>query len=162
MDSQELLVVIILFGGMILLGLVGIVGGLLYRRRERLLTHQERMKALELGRDLPDDSAAGRLKAIFGAGSSGVGGEGPSLARKCFSTASWVAFWGFLTASQGVWVNTGLAIAIVIACATGAIGVTAMICGTILAIAARSASTAVADAKPFIESEAFDVVSRRG
>jgi hypothetical protein len=159
MNSQELLVVLTLFGGMTLLGLVGIVGAFLYRRRERLLTHQERMKALELGRDLPDDSATGRLKAIFGAGSSGAEGENRSLARKCFSTALWVAFWGFIFASQAGWNHTGISVAI--ACATGAIGVTAMICGTILAVHERLSST-VAVAKPYIESDAFDVVSRRG
>jgi hypothetical protein len=161
MDSEQLFIVTII-GGAMLLGLVGIVGGLLHNRRERLLTHQERMKALELGRDLPDDSAIGRLKAVVAAGSSGGAGEGASLALKCFSTAFWVAFWGFIAASQGVWINTGLAIAIVIACATGAISVTSMICGTILAFREGASSSEVTTAKPFIESDAFDVVSHRG
>jgi hypothetical protein len=118
------------------------------------------MKALELGRELPDDSAAGRLKAIFAAGSNGTEGENRSLARKCFSTALWVAFWGFIFASQGGWAHTGISVAI--AASAGAIGVTAVICGTILAARERSSSATVAVAKPYIESDAFDVVSRRG
>jgi hypothetical protein len=159
MRSEEMIVAT-LFGGLTLLGLVGIVGGLLYRHRARLLTHQERMTALELGRDLPDDSATGRLKAIFGASSSGEPDESRSLARKCFSTALWVAFWGFVFASQGGWNHTG--ISIVIALSAGAIGVTATICGTILAVHGRSAASTAAHSKGLIDSDAFDVVSRRG
>jgi hypothetical protein len=162
MNSEELLVVMTLFGGMTLVGLAAIIGGFLHSRRERLLTHQERMKALELGRELPDDTPVGRLKRALGARSNTEENDGRSLARKCFSTALWVPFWGFIFASQGVWVNTGLAAAIVIACSAGAIAVTAIICGTILAVHERSGSSPLADAKPLIESDAFDVVSRRG
>ena len=53
--------------------------------------------------------------------------------RKCFSTALWVAFWGFAAAAGlgGADVNAGVAYAI--ASSAGAIGVTAIICGTVLA-----------------------------
>ena len=48
-----------LFAGMLgLIALVAIVGGFLHYRRERLLTHAERMKALELGRTLHLDVVA--------------------------------------------------------------------------------------------------------
>jgi hypothetical protein len=158
--ESEVIIVVTLFGGLTLLGLAGIVGGLLYRQRGRLLTHQERMKALELGRDLPDDKTTSQLKAIFGASSSGEEDESRSLARKCFSTALWVAFWGFAFASPGGWEHAGISIAI--AGSTGAIGVTAMICGTILALRGRSAVSPAAFSKRPIDSDAFDVVSRRG
>ena len=49
MDTGDLTFLVLVFGGMILIGLVAIVGGFLHSRRERLLTHQERMKALEQG-----------------------------------------------------------------------------------------------------------------
>jgi hypothetical protein len=159
MDVEASIVVLALFGGLTLLGLVGTIGGFLHYRRERLLTHQERMKALELGHDLPDDPVTARIKATFGASSKGGDGNG-SLARKCYSTALWVAFWGFIAASQGGWGHAGISVAI--AGSVGAIGVTAIICGTILAVRERSGSEPVTVAKPLFESDAFDVVSHRG
>jgi hypothetical protein len=159
MNSSELALIVILICGVVLLALVAIVGGFVHSRRERLLTHQERMKALELGRDLPDNAATARVKAVFGAGSTDEG-DARSLARKCFSTALWVGFWGFLFASQTSWANMG--IAIVIACSAGAVGVTAMICGTILALRGSSDVDHRLATKPAFESDAFDVVSRRG
>jgi len=60
---------------MILLALVGIVGGFLHYRRERLLTHKERMKALELGAELPDDVATARIKAVYGETMNGKSAE---------------------------------------------------------------------------------------
>src|SRR5262245_13798842 len=110
--SDEVPIIVTLLCSLTLLGLVAIVGGFLHSRRERLLTHQERMKALELGRDLPDDAATARLKATFGAAAGGNESKGESLARKCFSTALWIGFWGFLAASQGGWVNAGISLAI--------------------------------------------------
>jgi hypothetical protein len=160
MGTSELTIILVLICGMTLLGLAAIVGGFLHYRRERILTHQERMKALELGRELPDDAATARIKATFGVGSSDDEGGSQSLARKCFSTALWVGFWGFLAASQGGWVHTGIAVAI--AGSVGAIGVTAMICGTILAMRMPSAPPPGVATKSVIESDAFDVVSSRG
>jgi len=145
---------------MILLGLVGIVGGFLHYRRERLFIHQERMKALELGAELPDDAATARIKAVYGETTNGKSAEleeSGSLARKCFTTALWVAFWGFLAASQGGAAN--IAIAIAIAASAAAIGVTAMICGTVLAMRPPAQTVTT---KTGIESDAYDTVSRRG
>ena len=150
-----------LWGGMFLLGLVGIVGGFLHYRRERLLTHQERMKALELGAELPDDAATARIKAVYGTSATDKSSdESESIARKCFTTALWVAFWGFLAAaSPGGPARFATATSVAIAASAGAIGVTAMICGTILAMRppARTITT-----KPGFEADTYDTVARRG
>jgi hypothetical protein len=172
----------LVIGASVLVGLVAIVGGFLQTRRERLLTHQERLKALELGREIPDDAATARLKAACGVTSSGENrdssgenrdssgnseGASGALSGKCFSTAFWVAFWGFVFAGQA---GIGLggtppgatAVAIAIAVSAGAIGVTAMICGTILAMRTPTSRARSATGKTEIESDALDVVSRRG
>jgi hypothetical protein len=158
-DSTELFIGA-LMASLLLIALVSIVGGFLAARRSRMLTHQERMKALELGRDMPDDAATARIKAAFGTTSSGDGEEEGSLPRKCFSTAIWIAFWGFIAASQGGWVNHAIAIAIAVS--TGAICVTAVICGTILASRTPALPISRIASKPIAESDAYDVVSRRG
>jgi hypothetical protein len=147
-----------------LLIIIPVVGGLMYARRERLLTHAERMKALELGKALPDDATTARIKAAVGQGTADAEGSTGSLARKCFSTAVWVALWGFAAAAGlgGAAVSSGVAYAI--AAATGAIGVTAVICGTILAVqVAPVAEDAMECAKRRTDdADAFDVVSCRG
>jgi hypothetical protein len=151
-------------GTVFLLSVIPIIGGLMYARRERLLTHAERMKALELGEGLPDDATAARIKAAMGQSTEEETGSTGSLVGKCFSTAVWVAFWGFAAAAGlgGAAVSTGVAYAI--AAAAGAIGVTAVICGTILALkAAPTAARATHHAKRHTdEADAFDVVSCRG
>ncbi len=138
------------------------VGLVLHYRRERTLLHAERMKALELGRELPLDAAAARIQAAAAASAAEDDNSRGALARKCFSTALWVAFWGFGAGvgMEGVKSHAGVAYAI--AAATGAIGVTAVICGAILAIRAPIGPAADRSSKPAIEDDAFDVVSRRG
>jgi hypothetical protein len=161
MDANAVSLLFAVVGGSIFLGLVGIVGGFLHYRRERLLTHQERMKALELGREMPDDAATARIRTAFGHAAGASAEQAPaSLPHKCFSTALWVAFWGFLAASQGGWVNQSIAIAIAISVA--AIGVTAFICGTTLAMNTPSAAEASSSTKQRFDADAFDFVSRRG
>lgn len=161
MSVDAVNVIFAVLGGSILVALVAIVGGFLHYRRERLLTHAERMKALEMGREMPDDAATARIRAAFGTLSSGdKDGEPESLPRKCYSTALWVAFWGFLAASQGGWVNQSIAIAI--AASVAAIGVTAFVCGTVLAARTHTGPTAASFRKERIDADAFDVVSRRG
>ena len=148
---------------MFLISLVPIIGGSLHARRERTLVHAERMKALDLGRELPDDVATARIKATFGKSpaSDESGGE-RSLAHKCFSTALWVAFWGFAAAAGLGGSQTIAGVAYAIAASTGAIGVTAMICGAILGAQAPVAGQPGRFSKPRIEDDALDVVPCRG
>jgi hypothetical protein len=161
MDSNVVSLLFALLGGLTMIAVVAIVGGFLHHRRERLLTHAERMKALELGQDMPDDAATARVRAAFGQSAGGGVEAGPvSLPQKCYSTALWVAFWGFLGASQGGWVNQSIAIAI--AASVGAIGVTAFICGTILASRTPAAPAFNRATKEHVDADAFDFVSRRG
>jgi hypothetical protein len=148
-------------GGALLISLVAIIGGFLHYRRERLLTHAERMKALDLGREIPDHAATAQIKAAFGNLASGNEGEpSEALARKCFSTALWVAFWGFVAGSQGGWINPSIAIAI--AASVGAIGVTGMVCGTVLAYRSPTEPSHRPVCKHVTDADTFDVVSRRG
>jgi hypothetical protein len=44
--------------GLFVVALVGIAGAFLHYRQERLLGHQERMRALELGREIPETRRA--------------------------------------------------------------------------------------------------------
>jgi hypothetical protein len=149
----------LLLASLVLISLVAIIGGFLHYKRERLLTHQERMKALEFGRELPDDPTTARTKAVFGGSLGGASDEaGESLPRKMITTVLWVAFWGFLFGGPAGAANHAVAIAM--AAAVGAIGVAATICGTILALRLPTATSATS--KPHIDSDAFDVVSRRG
>lgn len=159
MNMANLLYAVV--GGVVLVSLVAIIGGFLQCRRERLLDHRERMKALELGRDVPDNAATARIKAAFGLpqGDDKEDGE-RSPARKCFSTTLWIAFWGFLAVGQAGAASQGVAIAI--AGSVGAVGVAGMICGTILAYRPPAAPTFDPISKPAIETDAFDVVSCRG
>jgi hypothetical protein len=151
-----------LFGGLFLIATVSIFGGFMHTRRERLLTHAERMKSLELGRDVatdPDITRSGKSSIDDNADDS------KSLPRKCFSTAFWVAFWGFLAAgSSGIradgWANPAISIAI--AASVAAIGVTALICGTVLAFRSSVERTSGSSFKAPIDADALDVVSRRG
>ncbi len=163
MDVNGYAVLGVCLGFVFLISLVPIVGGLLHARRERTLVHAERMKALELGRELPDEAATARIKAAFGKSSaSDESGGGEPLAAKCFSTALWVAFWGFAAAAGLGGSQASAGVAYAIAASAGAIGVTAMICGAILGGRAPVAARPGRSSKPRIEDDAFDVVSCRG
>ena len=142
-----------------MISLVAIVGGFVQVRRQRMLAHAERMKALDLGRSMPDDVATARIRAAFGR-LTGSSDEEASPSRKCFSTAIWVAFWGVMAAASGSGVSPGVSLAI--AASVGAIGVTSVICGTVLAARSSEATAHQHAAKAPIEDDAFDVVSSRG
>jgi hypothetical protein len=162
MDTNETIAVV--FGFIFMVSIVPIIGGLMYARRERLLTHAERMKALELGAQVPDLATIAHTRADLAQSGGIEDGEKARLARKCYSTSLWVAFWGFAAAAGlgGADVNAGVAYAI--ASSTGAIGVTAIICGTILASRPAPSShypNGYAKATNN-DADAFDVVSRRG
>lgn len=161
MNRHTIDLLYMLVGGVTLVSLVAIIGGFLQCRRERILKHRERIKALEMGRAVPDDSAIGRIKAAFGGSwNQDAGDEGGSPARKCFSTTLWIAFWGFAAASQAGFRSPGVSIAI--AGSVGAIGVAGMICGTILALRPPAGYAPRPMSKPVVEADEFDVVSCRG
>ncbi len=163
MDMHSTTLLWALMGGVALISLVAIIGGFLQCRRERILDHRERMKAIEMGFATPDDAITATTGAGCGVGAGATAGEdGKSLARKCLSTSLWIAFWGFMAASQAGTASQGVAIAI--AASVGAIGVAGMICGTILALRAPAPVGAMTRStrKPYIEADAYDVVSCRG
>jgi hypothetical protein len=131
--TQNMLLAGLIVGGVVIC-LVPIFGGFLHYRRERLLTHAERMKALEMGRDLPEDVATARIKAVYGSSDKPENGSGgaKSLAAQCYSTTGQIAGGGLLFA----WLAgaSGAApVAYAIAASAGAVGVTGLICGTVLA-----------------------------
>jgi hypothetical protein len=140
-----------IIGGMILLGLVAIIGGFIHYRRERLLAHDERMKALELGRELPEDAATARIKAAYeGEKSAQAPTEARSMAAQCYSTTGYVCGAGFVFA----WMS-GPGVAYALAAAAGAVGVTGMICGTILASREAAPAPFPAASKPRYDPEAI-------
>jgi hypothetical protein len=139
MPTEVFLFAVIGGGGLI--ALIAIVGGFLGSRRQQQMAHMERMKALELGREIPDEIGVARAKAVADAA-----GE-KSYAGKCFSTTGLACFWGFLFAVGAAAKEGGDApgAAYAIAAAAGAVGVTGLICGTVLA--ARTPASAGAPVK---------------
>lgn len=122
--------------------IVPVALGCKHATRARELTHAERMRALELGRRLPQDQpwwTPARLGLAIGAGV-------PLAVFVCAAVATAAA--GF---QDGIWI------------ATLAVGLTAVVCGSILA--GRSALGGTGNErvdKPFVEEDAFDVVGARG
>jgi len=146
-----------LIAGVVVICLVPIIGGFLHHRRERLLTHTERMKALELGRDLPEDTATARLKAVYGTSDKteeASSGEKPPAAQ-CYAATAQIAGGGLLFAWLSGMMNAA-SVAYAIAAASGAIGVTGMICGTILASKTPSTvpNPSTSTSKPRFDPEA--------
>jgi len=118
-----------LLGSVVLIALVAIVGGFLHSRRERLLTHNERIKALEMGRELPDDAATARIKAVYGVVEKSET-DAKSFATQCYNNTGYICGSGFFFAMVS---SSSHGVAYALAAASGAIGVTGLICGTILA-----------------------------
>jgi hypothetical protein len=139
----------------ITLGYIAVIGGLLFgamavayhfrhERRKRELEHIERMRAFELGRTLPQDEpwlSPTKIGALIGAG----------VPIGAFVSA------GIATAAvgfhEGMWIAVGM------------VGTASAITGSILASQSynrRKASDQVASIKPYIEEDAYDVVSSRG
>ncbi len=74
-------------------------GSFLYYRRERTLTHTERMKALELGQPLPGDPETAKIKAKTARTMSDDGSDQEkSLAHQCYATTSYIVGAGFFFA----------------------------------------------------------------
>jgi hypothetical protein len=117
--------------------------------RDREYTHSERLKSLELGRPLLDAPATdGSTRR----GDNGIGVWVPLGALGIALIATEVA--DSPSAAVAIWV------------AAGAVGVTGVICGCILALRAPSsgfpAPRAFVLAKPTTEEDGVDTVSRRG
>jgi hypothetical protein len=129
--------------------LVPVALGVRYARHQRTLEHTERIKALEMGRTLPQDEpwcTPARIALSIGAGVP----IGVFLIAWLASTAiGW---------HEEMWVATGL------------VGMSAVISGTVLAakhftLRAQSemnAAARYAAGKPPIDEDAYDVVSSRG
>lgn len=138
----------------VVLGLALVVGTVAYLiyRRERQYRHAERLKALEYGRRLPNDPPD----------------PDRALAHRSFSTGLWGAFWGFVFAANSDIVGDGLAIPLALAVASAVIGVTGIVCGTVLSFRVRCApngsmlAAQPSAAKPVSDPDAYDVVSARG
>jgi hypothetical protein len=119
--------------------------GVKYAQRLRELEHQERMKALELGRTLPQDEAwwsPAKICVLIGAGV-------PIGSSFCAYLA---------TESRGyhqdVWMSSML------------VGIAGVVCGTVLAAKhfnyRAEAERAASLAKARVDADAFDVVGTRG
>jgi uncharacterized membrane protein YuzA (DUF378 family) len=129
--------------------IVPVALGIKYARRERELEHAERMKALELGRTLPEDEplwSPGRLCLAIGVGvpigvfgfawlASGRGGDQEEALR---------------------WISAAI------------VGLAGVVCGSLLThrhLIQREHSRGAREgyeAKSPIDADAFDVVDRRG
>ncbi len=121
--------------------------GFKYSRQVRELEHAERMRALELGRTLPQDepwSSPARICLSIGAGV-------PIAVFGCAWLASSAV--GF---REEVWMSSAM------------VGVASVICGSMLAgkhFTQRAETERIAAgsfAKPSVDADAFDVVGSRG
>ena len=123
---------------MIVVGLPVILG-IRSEMRKREMEHTERMRAIELGRPLPGDggwSSPARLALAIGAGVP-IGTLG----------IAWLAAVSTDEATAFIWPSAG------------AIGVAAVICGTVLAARIPHESSRIAPdphAKPVVDPDAFE------
>ncbi len=137
------------------LGYIAVIGGLSFstfcllihfhhERRKREMEHLERMRALELGRRLPQDEpwlSPSKIGALMGV---------------VVPIGAFVPAW-LATQLAGYHETIWIAAAMV--------GLAAVICGSILAASSPSkgeTSSDAATAKPYVEEDAYDVVSSRG
>lgn len=129
-----------------------------HARFERQLLHTERMKAMELGLPFPDTTAKSEDTESTAARPWTLIGVWVPLA--VFGATLGAALWDGVSISPGVWF------------AAGCIGVTGIICCTILLlrlpasiVADRMPGTSSAKApnpKPMLDPDAFDTAGRRG
>jgi hypothetical protein len=146
-------VLALLIAGGVLLALFGILAAVLHSRRERLLSHEERMKALELGRELPEDVATAKMKASQEQVRELTKTVEKSLPVQCYTITGWTAGCGMLFAAWGG-AGGSVGVPVAIAGAAAAVGVTGMICGTILATKMPGTSTASVISKGHYDPEA--------
>jgi hypothetical protein len=156
---------------LMVLSLIAMFMTFAYYRRSRMLTHTERLKAMELGRELPEDAGVARLKAVFAGNHVDDEGEPTgedALAHRCFKVAFWVPLAAFGATQASDHFRHGVELAV-----WGAVAVitaTSLICGTILALkspgrsARQPAPTPLNGHAKHLEQDpdAYDVASRRG
>lgn len=123
--------------------IVPVALGMKHARRERELEHAERMRALELGRTLPQDESwwsPGRLGLVIGL----------SVPISVFFCAALATMSGGF--HDVIWV------------AAAVVGVTGVVCGSRLASHQPASQGYVGGdfVKPTVEEDAFDVAGMRG
>jgi hypothetical protein len=144
MESAGLVLGFIAVIGGLSIGALAIILGIRHDRQKREMEHIERIKALELGRTLPQDEpwlSPAKLAALIG----GVVPLGVFVSVGTATTST-----GF---HEEMWL------------AASGVGVTAVIAGATVACVSgrtRKASGSPAAVKPYIEEDAYDVVSSRG
>ncbi|HWE36648.1 MAG TPA: hypothetical protein VG406_08780 [Isosphaeraceae bacterium] len=148
--SAEIMLMVVL-GSLVLVGLLAIVGGFLHSRRSRELEHAEKMKAIELGRPWPLDKSEPEPEPEAADSPEQL----PLTLLKSVPLGSLGIAVGasfLLRPEPMIWV------------AAGAVGVTSLICGTVLSLRqgpARGPEMSPAS-KPVSDPDALDVVGRRG
>jgi hypothetical protein len=137
-------ILIPIVGMLIPIILVPVALGIRHARHLREFEHAERMKALDVGRTLPQDEhwdTPSKIAAFIGAGVPiGVFGF-------AWLTSMMTGF------HQDIWMSAM------------SVGMVAVICGTILAakhFARQAGAENLSAAKPTYDADAFDVVSSRG
>ncbi len=140
------------------LGFTAIIGGVVmipisiglhfqHERRKREMEHIERMKALELGRTLPQDEpwfSPERMALVIVL----IGGAVPLGAFLAAAISTAIA--GF---HDGMWI------------AASSVGMASVISGSILAgksLKRRETALSPSNLKPYVEEDSYDVVSARG
>jgi hypothetical protein len=138
----------------IVLGYISVIGGLAIaplaiivgcrlKQRNRELEHIERMKALEFGRSLPQDEPWLSPTKIGAAIGIVVPLAGFAAAVEATQRAGY---------QETVWIAAAM------------VGVAGVICGAILVLSSlrhRAAPSESSQAKPYVEDDAYDVVSSR-
>jgi hypothetical protein len=143
------IIALILLGGAISLPIVLVPTFFHYRheRRKMDMEHAKSMRAIDLGRPLPGErpedswSSPARIGLLIGV-------VVPLSAFLCSAVATVAA--GF---HEGMWIATGL------------VGLGGVISGSILVGVSYSnagAASRTEEAKPYVEEDAYDVVSARG
>ena len=139
-ESPQIMVWAVLTAAVILGAVVAIVWlGIRSEQRKRELEHAERMRAIEAGRPLPGDLpwwTPGRVAVAIGAG----------VPLGAFAVAGSTVIGGDI-GPEFVWPSAG------------AVGVAAVICGTVLAARLPHPTSAPEGraAKPYVDPDAFEV-----
>jgi hypothetical protein len=144
MDTAGMVLAFFAVTGGLAIGPFAIWFGGRQQQRKREMEHIERMKALEFGRTLPQDepwSSPARIGALIGV----VVPLGVFLSVAIATSAA-----GF---HEGMWIAAGM------------VGMASVIAGATLAgqsIHHQKTSDRTAIVKPYVEDDAYDVVSSRG